>query len=63
MRKSNGDPKFEYLENIKDNEVFSFHFSHNCRIRMRDDNKEEILAAAKKLYGGGIQRFEKQLEL
>ena len=54
MRKSNGDPNFEYWENIKANEEFSFHFSHNGRIRMRDDNKEEILAAAKKLYGGGI---------
>ena len=55
MRKNiNNNPNFEYWENIKANEEFSFNFSHNGRIRMRDDNKEEILAAAKKLYGGGL---------
>ena len=52
MRKSNGDPNFEYWENRKANNEFSFHFSHGGRITMTDDNHKEILAAAKKLYGG-----------
>lgn len=54
MRKSNGDPNFEYWEYRKANEEFSFHFSHGGRITMTPDNHEEILAAAKKLYGGGL---------
>ena len=54
MRKDNGDPNWAYWEDRKANEEFSFHFSHGGRIPMTSDNKEEILAAAKKLYGGGM---------
>ena len=53
MRKDNGDPNWSYWEDIKANKEFSFHFSHGGRILMTSDNKEEILAAAKKLYGNG----------
>jgi len=54
MRKSNNHPFFEYWEDRKLNGEFSVHFSHGGRIPMTSDNKEEILAAAKKLYGGGM---------
>ena len=53
MRKDNGDPNWAYWEDRKANKEFSFHFSHGGRIIMTSDNKEEILAAAKKLYGNG----------
>jgi len=52
MRKSNNHPFFEYWEDRKANEEFSVHFSHGGRIPITPDNREEILAAAKKLYGG-----------
>ena len=52
MRKNNGHPDFKYWEDRKANKEFSFHFSHGGRITMTDDNHKEILAAAKKLYGG-----------
>ena len=52
MRKDNGDPNWSYWEDRKLNGEFSVHFSHGGRIPMTSDNKEEILAAAKKLYGG-----------
>tara|TARA_B110000285_G_scaffold233674_1_gene308192 strand:+ start:740 stop:925 length:186 start_codon:yes stop_codon:yes gene_type:complete len=54
MRKHNGDPFFEYWEDRKLNGEFSTHFSHGGRITITPDNNEEILAAAKKLYGGDL---------
>ena len=63
MRKNiNNNPNFEYWEHRKANEEFSFHFSHGGRITMTPDNHEEILAAAKKLYGDGTEPFEEELE-
>ena len=52
MRKDNGDPNWAYWEERKLNGEFSIHFSHGGRIPITPDNREEILAAAKKLYGG-----------
>ena len=52
MRKDNGDPNWAYWEERKLNGEFSIHFSHGGRITITPDNNEEILAAAKKLYGG-----------
>lgn len=52
MRKDNGDPNWAYWEDRKLNGEFSIHFSHGGRIAITPDNNEEILAAAKKLYGG-----------
>ena len=51
MRKDNGDPFFKYWEDKKLNQEFSVHFSHGGRITITPDNNEEILEAAKKLYG------------
>jgi hypothetical protein len=63
MRKDNGDPNWSYWEDIKANKEFSFHFSHGGRILMTSDNKEEILDAAKKLYGGDWLVDEETAEL
>ena len=62
MRKDNGDPNWAYWEYRKANEEFSFHFSHGGRIPMTSDNKEEILAAAKKLYGNGDPEEDTDLD-
>ena len=63
MRKSNNHPFFEYWEDRKLNGEFSVHFSHGGRIPMTSDNKEEILDAAKKLYGGDWLVDEETAEL
>ena len=51
MRKDNGDLFFKYWEDKKLNQEFSVHFSHGGRMAITPDNNEEILEAAKKLYG------------
>ena len=52
MRKDNGNSNWAYWENRKANEEFSIHFSHDGRIPITCNNREEILAVAKKFYTG-----------